>query len=342
MKSTTFLVPKNHIIEDILRFGNEVRSHIGRPAEVHFDFQGKGFDTPFGMVYIACAIREFMLSHPEAKCNPIRFEERGYAAHMGYFQACGFEIGNPPGEAQGSERYLPITMLQTAEFRDQAKQELQHVGDVIESRSAQLASLLTQQQEGALVELLTYALREMIRNVIEHSGAEEIVYCAQYHPRTKLAEIAILDTGMGIRASLEKNPYLKVANHHEALNLALMPGISGKMHKDIRKDPYDAWQNSGYGLYAVSRLCGHGGKFSIVSGDTALLLKPESKSYHEVQFQGTALRIILSSKDIPNVQAALSRVIKEGSKQAKELQMGNTEANVASQMLTSEFRKTKP
>ncbi len=339
MKSTTFLVPKYHVMEDILRFGNELAIHAEPVEECTFNFQGKGLDTPFGMVYIACAIRKFMAAHPEAKCNPMHFDERGYAAHMGYFQACGFEIGNPPGEAHGSESYLPITQLKTAEFRDQASQESQHVGDVIESRSARLASLLTQQQEGPLVELLTYALREMIRNVIEHCGADEIVYCAQYHPRTKLAEIAILDSGMGILASLEKNPYLKVNTHREALNLALMPGISGKMHKDVRKDPYDAWQNSGYGLYAVSRLCGHGGKFSIVSGETALLLKPESKSYHEVNFQGTALRIILSSKEIPNVQAALSRVIKEGSKLAKELQIGNTEANVASQMLTSEFRK---
>ena len=77
----------------------------------------------------------------------------------------------------------------------------------------------------------------------------------------------------------------------------------------------------------------------MISGDTGLSLKPESKGYHEASFQGTALRIILSSKEIPNLQAALSRVIKEGSRQAKELQMGNTEANVASQMLSSEFRK---
>lgn len=339
MKSTTFLIPKNHVMEDILSLGNELACHSETAEEYIFDFQGKGLDTPFGMIYIAHAIREFIKSHPNSKCTPIRYQDRGYAAHMGYFQACGFEIGNPPGEAHGSETYLPITVLQTSELREQAKLESQHVGDIIESRASQLACLLTQQRDGPLVELLTYALREMIRNVIEHSGSETFIYSAQYHPRTKQAEIAILDTGMGIRASLEKNPYLKIKSHREALNLALMPGVSGKMHKDVKKDPYDAWQNSGYGLYAVSRLCGHGGKFSLISGDTGLSLKPESKGYHEASFQGTALRIILSSKEIPNLQAALSRVIKEGSRLAKELQMGNTEANVASQMLSSEFRK---
>lgn len=118
-----------------------------------------------------------------------------------------------------------------------------------------------------------------------------------------------------------------------------MPGISGKMFKGIKRDPYDDWQNSGYGLFAVSRLCGHGGKFTICSGDTALALKPEDKSYHQTAFHGTALRIILSAAEIKNAKSALAKIMQEGAKQAKEMGVEGAKASTASKMLSSEFNK---
>jgi hypothetical protein len=149
----------------------------------------------------------------------------------------------------------------------------------------------------------------------------------------------VLDTGIGIRAALSNNPYLKIDSDHEALNLALMPGISGKMFKGIKRDPYDGWQNSGYGLFAVSRLCGHGGKFTICSGDTALALKPDNKEYYPSTFRGTALRIILSTAEIKNAKSMLAKIMEEGDKQARELQVTEAQASAASKMLSSEFTK---
>ncbi len=107
-----------------------------------------------------------------------------------------------------------------------------------------------------------------------------LAFAAAIHqPHKKQAEIGILDVGVGIRNSLSKNPHLTLESDRDALNLALMPGISGKMFKGVVRNAYDydPWQNSGYGLYAVSRLCGLGGKFLIGSGDAALSLKPEEK-----------------------------------------------------------------
>ena len=124
MPTKIFFVPKNHVLEEILGFGNELAAYSDKSKEFVFDFQGKGLDTPFGMLYIAFAINNFMAKYPKAVCKPINYEERWYASHMGYFQACGFEIGKLPGQARGSDTYLPITILSVSILRDQAKREM--------------------------------------------------------------------------------------------------------------------------------------------------------------------------------------------------------------------------
>ncbi len=339
MTVTTFSVPKDHTLEEILRFGNRLASDSGAGREFRYDFQGKGLDTPFGMLYMGMAIRNFITRNPEAKHVPVNYRERGYAAHMGYFHTCGFDIGNLPGMAQGSDTYLPVTILDVSELKEEMRRDGREMGDVVEARSRKLAQVLAQQENDGLVDMLSYTLREMIRNVVEHSGSAFVGYCAQYMPKKKQAEIAILDGGMGVQASLKKNPYLEIKDDHDALNLALMPGVSGKMFKGVKRDPYDVWQNSGYGLYAISRLCGHGGKFTICSGETALTLKPDKKEYHSILFQGVALRIVLSMKEIQKNKVTLAQIMKEGDKQAKELGISGAHPSAASRMLSVEFGK---
>jgi len=339
MTTKMFLVPKNHVLEEILDFGNELSSYTGKSKDFIFDFQGKGLDTPFGMLYIAFAVQKFIAEHPTATHKPINYEERWYASHMGYFQTCGFEIGKLPGQAHGSDTYIPITIMKVSDLQEQAKNEIREMGDIIEDHSRRLSSVLLQQAEGPSVEILTYSFREMLRNVVEHSKSEILAFCAQFRQKAKQAEIAILDTGIGIRSALSNNPYLTIEGDHQALNLSIMPGVSGKMFKGVKKNHYDGWQNSGYGLYAVSRLCGHGGKFTICSGDTALALKPESREYHPASHQGTALRIILSASEFKDAKSTLAKIMKEGDKQAKEFGIEGAKASAASRMLASEFGK---
>jgi anti-sigma regulatory factor (Ser/Thr protein kinase) len=341
MSAKIFLVPKDHTLEHILQFGHELAACTGTPSEFVFDFQGKGLDTPFGMLFLSFAIRKFIDAHPSVRHKPVNYEGRAYASHMGYFQTCGFEIGKLPGQAHGSDRYLPITIMPVSDLQKQARDQVREVGDVIEEYSQKLACILLQQQEGQLAEMFSYTFRELLRNIVEHSKSETIAFCAQFRKKMKQTEIAILDTGIGVRTSLSNNPYLTISGDHDALNLALMPGISGKMFKGVKRNPYDGWQNSGYGLFAVSRLCGHGGKFTICSGDTALSLKPDKKEYHPSSFQGTALRIILSAVEVKNAKTMLAEIMKEGDRQAKELNIEGMQASTASRMLTVEFNRKK-
>lgn len=63
---------------------------------------------------------------------------------------------------------------------------------IIVKRSEKLAKKLTQQEDGNLVEIITYSLREILRNILEHSDSYDLWYCAQYWLLYQKAEIAIL------------------------------------------------------------------------------------------------------------------------------------------------------
>lgn len=67
---------------------------------------------PFGMLIVSQAICQFKARVPQATIVPMNLpnnEIESYAAHMGFFQACGVDLGKQPGEAKGSPTYLPIT-----------------------------------------------------------------------------------------------------------------------------------------------------------------------------------------------------------------------------------------
>jgi hypothetical protein len=258
---------------------------------------------------------------------------------MGFFKAFGCDFGKSPGEVTGNSRYLPITIYDVESIKRNAAQNYQAVGAFIESQAEEMARVLTRENSGELYDALTYSIREIIRNVIEHSEADQFGFCAQYWPTYNEVELALLDRGIGIKQALSNNPHLQIENDHAALNLSLMPGISGKAFKGASQSKYDVWANSGFGLYMTSRLCREGGSFFIASGDTGLYLSENKKRYLNTPFQGTALRLLLKTDRI----SSLSSMLQKYRDEAKQIRatLGtevNLKASVASTMLTRDFK----
>ena len=100
-------------------------------------------------------------------------------------------------------------------------------------------------------------------------------------------EVAILDVGLGVRHGLRNNPDLNITSDRDALHLALLPGISGKMYRGVKRRSNDAWQNSGFGLYMTSRICRAGGSFFIASSGAGMLLDSGGKHDRETSYQAT-------------------------------------------------------
>lgn len=341
MKEILINLPEELDINGITEFSRELKT-IDEGEKYVFDMGGKRFFPPFSMLFLAKQIDNFKKKHRNSEIYVRNHTNHDYAAHMGFFQAFGVDYGKKPGEASGSSTYLPITHFSVADIQNEANENLEHTGDVIERYSRQLSSMLTRQDDGDLVDTLEYSIREILRNVVEHSQSKNIWYCAQYWPSKNQVEIGVLDSGIGILKALSANPSLstKIKSDYEALQMSLLPGISGKVYKGQRRDPNDHWGNSGYGLYMTSRLCRNGGSFFICSGQSGIFLKGDEKLEYKTDIAGTAIRMIIDTSKIESLNDRLQSFRNDGYKLAKEIG-GIIDPSSASQMLSRDFKPVK-
>lgn len=331
-------IPQNLSLTNALNFCNRLWD-LDDSDKYAFDFVNLKFIEPFTMAYVANELKRFRQTKTESDFVAINHQNKIYAAHMGFFKAFGLNHGNETGQASGSSTYIPLTMLNVAELQGEAAQSYEHVGNIIESKSEEIARILTRQEEGDIVRTLTFSIREITRNIVEHSESEVIEYCAQYWPAKNIVELAILDTGNGIMKGLSTNPYLSIENERDALYFAMMPGVSGKRYKGIKERKNDYWQNSGFGLYMTSRICRNGGDFFIVSNDRGMLLDGDSKKDIECVYKGTALRLRIDTSRISTYTDMLKQYRDEGFEAAKAFNGQDAiEPSVASTMLARDFK----
>lgn len=303
-----------------------------------FDFSRTRIVEPFPMLLVSSQIRDLSGRFPKSTVGCANYKHMTYAGHMGFFQAFGLDYGKFPGEAKGSNHYLPLTIYDCESLIKSAAEKGTEVGDEVEEVSKQLAKILCN-QEGPVYDTLAYSLRELMRNVVEHSHAKQFGICAQHWPSKHKVEVAILDRGIGLQASLRHNPHLDVSDDKRAINYALMPAVSGKAFKGSRKQRGN-WANSGFGLYMTSRICRNGGTFFIASGKTGMLIthKSEGKRYFPCNFRGTAVRMVVRTDQIAELKDALAKYREEGyAIQSKYKEIVNIDPSAASLMLSEDF-----
>jgi len=215
------------------------------------------------------------------------------------------------------------------------------VGDEIESQSKRLSETLVGASEGDVFETLSYSVREIMRNVVEHAHVDRFAICAQYWPTKGRAEVAIVDRGIGLQQSLRPNPHIDASSDKSAINYALMPAVSGKAFKGARRlVKRGPWTNSGFGLYMTNRICRNGGNFFIASGDTGMLLTSgkDGKRYIPTTLNGTAVRLNIRTKNLDSLRDALARYRAEGFEiQQKYREIVSIDPSSASLMLSQDF-----
>lgn len=316
------------------------KNAVDIPMSEHctFDFARTGNTEPFAMLIVSSEIRKFLRERPNTKVSCVNFGHMHYAAHMGFFRAFGLEHGKKPGEAKGSSRYIPMRILDCAALRQEAIGKGLEVGEQIEKNSEEIASLLTNGDSSTLHETLTYSIREIMRNVLEHSQSSRLGICAQYWPSKNKVEVAILDRGIGLRKSLSPNPHIDTTTDKNAINFSLMPAISGKSFKGSKNKSKGPWANSGFGLYMTNRICRNGGNFFIGSGNAGLLLTQGNKKWHECNLDGTAVRMVINTEQLPALKESLARYREDGYEFQKEYQeIVNIDPSSASLMLSEDF-----
>ena len=296
---------------------------------------------PLPMLLTAAAIRQFCSSREIEPWQMQLFYNDDinyqYACHMGFFQAAGFAEGKAPGEAPGSGTYIPLTKLNIKEL---LRQEIDlgnfiEQGDIIEIESKRLSHILSQDQK-EFQKILQYLIREAVRNIPEHAETDDFWICGQYWHNRDLAEIAILDEGVGIYNSLTKNAIHRqfISTNEDALRWALKPGVSVSFDPAKGQKARDVWANSGYGLFMISEICKMtGGWLTFVSGDDCLRVYSNGMSVCGVNFQGTALGIRVKPSRIIGFKSLIDEARTQGEEVAKGIKNAFKEASVPSKGL---------
>lgn len=312
---------------------------ISNESELELDFSKVTRIEPFAMLVVSSQLRRLKQRNQECRLQCTGTGHLGYAGHMGFFKAFGENIGQAPGASSGSKRYIPIQILSTNQIRIDASDRGVEIGTEVESQSEAMSRMLCRESEGDSFNTLSYSIRELVRNVVEHSNSSQLGFCAQYWPSKNRVELAIIDRGMGLQESLLSNPHINPSNDKEAINYALMPAVSGKAYKGARKQK-GPWANSGFGLYMTSRICRDGGSFLVASGNTAMLLtdRSEGKRYFDCNFKGTAIRMIIKTDRLSDLMKSLEKYRFEGFEiQKRYKEIVRIEPSAASLMLSKDF-----
>lgn len=307
-ESTRVHVPGARDKTAIARFSAQIAAMDHHP-NVEFSFRNVDFVTPGWMLLVVRALRSFREDRPGTHCKVVDATTSAmtYAGHAGFFDALGLKWGRPIGEAQDSSTFLPITSRKIQDlFTNQPM--FRAAGDIIQEDAENLSAILAQSREGILFDTLSYAIREIIRNVVEHSQADEFLIAAQCWPVSGVAEISIADAGIGIAAGLASNGKYSPSDDVEALSLATRPGVSGAI---LARNSDDAWANSGYGLYMAQGLADGRQGFTLASGTATLTSGDDGQATVEGSIKGTCVALRLRAGAI-SLEKRLSELVSLG------------------------------
>ena len=307
-------------VKNALDFTNTLYNYKLEEGE-EFDFINVRNCDPFPMLVVSSAVRQLRKRSDVKKCRASNLKN-GYAEHMRFYTAMGIKKGRGFDEDYGSNTYLPITRLKISDLRTQGAASLERIQEVIENKANLMANVFAQGNI-SYKKWISYALTDMMRNIPEHSHANEIWYCAQYWPSYDLVELAILDEGIGIKESLLSNIAYEelISNDEDALLLALNPGVSRTFIPGGHNLSDDDWANSGYGLYMVSRTCAAlDGDFIIASGDTAIKVAGDRVSTYKrgCRIKGTAIQLRVHLHKMNNIEEITKLILKAGEEAAHD------------------------
>jgi hypothetical protein len=225
---------------------------------------------------------------------------------MGFWHSVGEAVGRPVNSPAGRESNLPITCIEVAELYQEAGGRDPQGAMIVEKRAGNLATILAgPEQNTALIEALTYALRELIRNVIEHAMTPQIWLAGMTWPGRGYIQIAVLDEGRGIRSSLATHPDYRFETDIEALRESLRAGVTRNKGRKSTSFQIERWadeghllpltvfENTGYGLYMISTFCQAAGQFLIASGSSSLKFFTSADVPGSTLHKGTAISMVV-------------------------------------------------
>lgn len=175
-------------------------------------------------------------------CENFTAKSRHYLVRMGLFKILDVTSDISVVEHEPVGWFIPITRIKTS--------------SELTKFITEMIPLLHLGPEQA--ETIGYIVSELVRNVIEHADAKNgAILCAQYYQKSNSIRIGIADTGVGIKATINKSYSTKT--DLDAIQLALWPGVTGT----TRREGGTA-QNAGAGLFFIKSIASVNRDFFVI------------------------------------------------------------------------------
>lgn len=189
------------------------------------------------------------------RCEKFEARSKHYLVRMGLFKLLNVSSDITVIEHEPAGRFIPLTQIRTS--------------DELTMFITEMIPLLHLESEQA--KTIGYIVSELVRNVIEHAGSNlGAILCAQYYKKSNAIRIGIADTGLGIRATINRS--YSASTDLEAIGLALTPGITGTTRKEGGTE-----QNAGAGLFFIKSIASVNRDFFVIYSGNSLykLLKKQ-------------------------------------------------------------------
>jgi len=297
----------------------------------------RSFDTSNEKVFEITSHKRWVSVHPVILCMisalglfmrkhraKISFEKmeatsKHYFHRMGLFELLKLdsEMKIKPHESAG--RFIPIQQIKNSD----------ELGNFIKD----MIPLLHLEPEK--VEPIKYIMSELINNVLEHAVAPNgAIVCAQYYKKSNTIRMGVVDTGVGIKDTLQKFYHPK--NDLEAIKFALTPGVTGT----TKRIGGGSEMNAGAGLFFIKSLAKTSRDFFMIYSGKAmykLLKNPKNKQIKLISdplkdhfssetnlpfWKGTVVAIDLCLDNTLNFNELLDlirKVYREGRKQQNKI-----------------------
>jgi hypothetical protein len=326
---TNIRLPERVRLDDLMNSARKIKS-TPPGGVVNIDFVDRNFFSPFEILFTSSVIKQACSSISVNFKNEERYP---YLHDMGFFDMCRSD-----GDAEigrDGENFISIRNIKRENLYQNPADSIEEMQDLVQRYANKISEMISKERCGDLYDALSYSIREVMRNVFEHSQSSSLYFCAQYWTKSKKVEFSISDFGVGIRRSLSENPNFRFKSDKDAIEHSLLPSVSGKTHLPRRSD---IWHNSGYGLYMLERLARSGGNFVIASGKSAIHLSRNQKNNFITDFDGTIIRFNLDIEKISDVKNLLNRFREEGYDIAKKISgSGNRPPSAMSMLIRKDY-----
>ncbi|MEI6649819.1 MAG: ATP-binding protein [Candidatus Moraniibacteriota bacterium] len=182
------------------------------------------------------------------RCEKLTAISAHYLERMGLFEFIGIDSGMHIERHESAGRFIPLTRIDN---QDQLSRFVTDMVPLLHLDPNRAASI-------------KYVVSELVRNVLEHADSPVgAIVSAQYYKKTNMIRLGIVDTGIGIRRSIEHSH--RTVSDLDAIRLALTPGITGTTAREGGTE-----QNAGAGLFFIKSIASMNDNFFMLYSGNAL------------------------------------------------------------------------